>query len=116
MDVLPDRSADTFARGLREHPGVEAVSRNRGGEYAEAACKAAPGTVQVADRFHLPKNLRDVVPGHRLLDHLHPLRCCCGRERLSRTCRPSWSLSGQMRPCSWRRVARTASNMEPWFP
>ncbi len=41
VDVLPDRSAGTFARWLMEHPGVEIVSRNRGGEYAEAARRAA---------------------------------------------------------------------------
>jgi transposase len=61
VDILPDRSADGFARWLGEHPGVEIVSRDRGGEYAEAARKAAPDAVQVADRFHLLKNLRDVV-------------------------------------------------------
>jgi transposase len=41
VDVLPDRSADTFAKWLVEHPGVEIVSRDRGGEYAEAARRAA---------------------------------------------------------------------------
>jgi transposase len=61
VDVLPDRSADTFARWLSEHPGVEVLSRDRGGEYAEAARRAAPQAVQVADRFHLLKNLGDVV-------------------------------------------------------
>jgi Transposase len=42
VDILPDRSVDTFACWLREHPGVEIVSRDRGGEYAEAARRAAP--------------------------------------------------------------------------
>lgn len=53
VNVLPDRSADTFARWLQEHPGVEIVSRDHGGEYAEAAQRATPDAVQVADRFHL---------------------------------------------------------------
>ena len=61
VDVLPNKSADTFARWLDEHPGVEVVSRDRGGEYAQAARRAAPHAVQVADRFHLLKNLKDVV-------------------------------------------------------
>jgi transposase len=61
VDVLADRSTNTFAHWLRQHPGVEIVSRDRSGEYAEAARRAAPHAVQVADRFHLMKNLRDVV-------------------------------------------------------
>jgi transposase len=61
VDVLPDRSADGFAQWLMKHPGVEVVSRDRGGEYAEAARRVTPHAVQIADRFHLLKNLRDVV-------------------------------------------------------
>jgi len=61
VDVLADRSVNTFAHWLGEHPGVEIVSRDRSGEYAEATRRAAPHAVQVADRFHLLKNLRDVV-------------------------------------------------------
>ena len=61
VDVLPDRNANTFAQWLQEHPGVEVVSRDRGGEYAEAARRVAPHAVQVADRFHLLKNLKDIV-------------------------------------------------------
>src|SRR5215217_2174 len=41
--------------------GVKVVSRDRSGEYADAVRRAAPGTVQVADRFHLLKNLKDVI-------------------------------------------------------
>ena len=36
-----------FARWLGEHLGVEVVSRDRGGEYAEAARRTAP---EAADR------------------------------------------------------------------
>ena len=61
VDILPDRSSETFAGWLSQHVGIEVISRDRGGEYADAARKAAPGAIQVADRFHLLKNLGDVV-------------------------------------------------------
>jgi transposase len=61
VDILPDQSSETFASWLGEHAGVEIVSRDRSGEYADAIRKAAPGGIQIADRFHLIKNLGDVV-------------------------------------------------------
>ena len=41
------------------HPEVDIVSRDRGGNYAAAARKGAPQAQQIADRFHLLKNVRE---------------------------------------------------------
>ncbi|MBA3822945.1 MAG: ISL3 family transposase [Ktedonobacterales bacterium] len=61
LDLLPDRSAETATTWLQSHPEIVLVSRDRGGTYALAAQRALPHAQQVADRFHLVKNLADAL-------------------------------------------------------
>lgn len=59
--LLPDREAETLADWLKDHPGVEILSRDRSKTYKRGMSEGAPDAVQVADRFHLLKNLEEVL-------------------------------------------------------
>jgi transposase len=72
IDLLPERSEASTETWMRRHPGAEIVSRDRASLYAEAATKAAPQAIQIADRWHLLHNLSEALidalrPHHRLL-------------------------------------------------
>lgn len=59
--LLADRKAETLATWLKAHPGIEVLSRNRSKAYRNAMSEGAPDALQVADRFHLVKNLSDAL-------------------------------------------------------
>ncbi len=64
VDLLADRVAARMANWFKQHPEVEIINRDRDGLYADAARQGAPQARQVADRFHLLKNLRDTIARH----------------------------------------------------
>jgi transposase len=61
LDLLPDRSAESVATWLAQHPTITVVCRDRSALYADGIRQGAPQAVQVVDRFHLVKNLREAV-------------------------------------------------------
>jgi transposase len=69
VDLLPERSVESLAAWLVAHPGVEVVSRDRSPLYAEGARQGAPDAVQVADRFHLLRNLSHAL--QKILEREH---------------------------------------------
>src|SRR5581483_1341211 len=65
VDVLPDRQAASVETWLKNHPGVQLISRDRGGECARGARQGAPDALQTADRFHVLRNLAGAVENVR---------------------------------------------------
>jgi transposase len=61
LDLLPDRSAESVATWLAQQPTLTVVCRDRSALYADGIRQGAPQAVQVVDRFHLVKNLREAV-------------------------------------------------------
>src|SRR5262245_24522656 len=61
LELLPGRDGTALKAWLKEHPGVEVITRDRWAAFAQAAAEAAPQARQIADRWHLLKNLREAV-------------------------------------------------------
>lgn len=70
IDVLPERTADAVAAWLQQHPTVEMVSRDRADASIDGVTRGAPDAIQIADRWHLVKNLGDAL--QRMLERHGP--------------------------------------------
>jgi transposase len=61
LDLLPDCRSERVAEWLQRYPSITVISRDRSGPFASAAAQGAPQATQVADRFHLLKNLTETL-------------------------------------------------------
>ena len=61
IDMIPSRNTNTVSQWLSTYPNIEMISRDGASGYASASAKAHPDAIQVTDRFHLLKNLSEVV-------------------------------------------------------
>ena len=78
VDLLPDRSAPTLTTWLQSRPRIQLVARDRSSEYARGIREGASRAKQVADRWHLLLNAREMVErwlsgAHARLRRLLPL-------------------------------------------
>jgi transposase len=61
IDILPGRDGEALKVWLKENPQVKVITRDRWAAYRDAATESAPQAKQVADRFHLLRNVREAV-------------------------------------------------------
>ena len=73
VDVLLGSDEKVFAHWLGAHPGVEVIGRDRGASYLKGATRGAPQAKQVLDRWHVLKNLGEVIQ-KTLAQHIDVLR------------------------------------------
>lgn len=64
IDLLPSSDGDDVKGWLEQYPSIEIVTRDRSGEYRDAITQALPEATQIADRWHLLKNMGETIERH----------------------------------------------------
>jgi transposase len=62
--LLEDRERARVQAWLEQHPNLQVIARDRDASYAEACTWGAPQAEQVADRWHLLRNLIETLERH----------------------------------------------------
>lgn len=111
LDLLSERQADQFAAWLKEHPEVAVISRDRAQVYADGARRGAPGAVQVADRFHLLKNLGEAM--ERVLLHERTALAAAVQSGQPSTAPPASKRTEERTPSQVRDEAESQAKLAP---
>ncbi|MGV8137781.1 MAG: ISL3 family transposase [Mangrovibacterium sp.] len=74
VDILPGRDGNEVKSFLQSHKEIQSVCRDRSGAYSAAVNEVIPSARQVADRFHLIKNLSDSVYQLIKAEYVHLVR------------------------------------------
>lgn len=70
LAILEGRDEQTLKEWLQQNKHVTVITRDRATAYAKAIEEVLPDCMQIADRFHLHKNLMDAV--NKILNRIIP--------------------------------------------
>lgn len=63
IELLRSRTTKDFCDWLKQHPGIELVTRDRATTYTKAINTINPSIIQVADKWHFLKNALEIIKG-----------------------------------------------------
>lgn len=61
IEILEGRDGKALEEWLKGYPDIEIVSRDRASAYSSVVSKVLPKAIQIADRFHITKNLLEAL-------------------------------------------------------
>ncbi len=71
IDLLNSRDSSDVVEWLSDHKEIKYVTRDRSTVYSSAIKRAIPEAKQIADRFHLVKNLGDAIQEEIRQEYIH---------------------------------------------
>lgn len=61
IEILKDRTTKTLADWLKNRKDIEFITRDRANSYSKAVYHLLPSAIQIADKWHLLKNIGDTL-------------------------------------------------------
>ena len=107
VELLPDREASTLQEWLEAQPEIELIARDRSTAYAEACGSGAPQAEQIADLWHLLRNLFEALERH-LSGQYKTLNATLKQAALNQEAPASSPLDASVSPLSKQRESSSS--------